>query len=110
MGGRREVAAPLRGQVFRVRFPSGLKPVVIVSNNLRNRSLSSVLAVRVTSAPKPSIPSIVPLPIGEPVVGSVLCDEIAELPKDLLEKAVGSLSRGAMSAIDEGLRVALALD
>jgi hypothetical protein len=39
-------SAPMRGQVHRVSLTSaGPQPYVIVSNNVRNRNLDSVLAV-----------------------------------------------------------------
>lgn len=103
-------AQPLRGQVWWVEIPrAGRKPLLVVSNNIRNRALPSVLAVRITTAPKPEIRSVVPLPEGEPLVGSALCDDILVVPKDRLEAPAGGLSAGTMARIDAGLRAALAL-
>lgn len=110
MGRRAVTAAPMRGQIYRVRIAGDLKSVVIVSNNARNRRLGSVLAVRVTTAPKPSLASIVEIPKGEAVVGRAMCDEVAPVRKELLGAHVGALSREAMRAVDAGLKVALALE
>lgn len=38
-----------------------------------------MLAVRLTTTPKPDLPSIVASGAGEPFVGSVVCDDIVEL-------------------------------
>ena len=88
---------------------AGTKPVVVVSNNGRNRALPDVIVARVTSAPKPTLASIVPIPDGEPVAGSVLCDDLFVLPKADLHRYVGGLSRPTMRNVDAGLLVALGI-
>ncbi len=103
-------SAPLRGQVFFASLGSiGEKPVLVVSNNTRNRILNDVLVARITTAPKPDIPSIVLLPHNEPVSGHVLCDDLSTVSKGLLTKPAGGLSRPTMNAVDDSLRVALGL-
>jgi mRNA interferase MazF len=103
-------ASPLRGQVFFADLPNiGEKPVVVVSNNVRNRALRDVLVARITTASRPDIASVVPIPDGEPVVGRVLCDDVSQLPKSSFMRLAGGLSRPTMRAVDEGLRVALGL-
>src|SRR5438477_10643089 len=103
-------SSPLRGQVFFVRYPGvGEKPAVVVSNNPRNRALRDVLVARISTAPKPKIASIVELPHGEPIVGAVLCDDLSPVEKSDLVRAAGGLSARAMSLVDAGLKVALAL-
>lgn len=83
---------------------------MVVSNDFRNRALGSILAARITTDPKPALASIVELPIGEPAIGRVLCDDIVALDRADLGKTLGALSRRAMDAVDDGLRVVLALD
>ncbi len=87
----------------------GEKPVLVVSNNIRNRNLRDVVVARITTAGKPDLPSIVTLPPGEPVVGRVLCDDLSTVSKEHLSRHAGGLSRATMHAVDSGLRVALAL-
>jgi mRNA interferase MazF len=82
---------------------------VVVSNNRRNRSLPSTLAVRVTSTVKPPMPSIVVLPHGEVVSGRVLCDDIVEVWDEDVRRDVGALSPQVMREVDRGLAVALGL-
>lgn len=107
---RRVVTPPLRGQVFMVPIAGSKKPALVVSNNHRNRRLESVLAVRITTAPKPALETIVELPPGEPVKGRVLCDDLAPVPKGMLGRSLGGLSPGVMRRVDRALRVALALE
>jgi mRNA interferase MazF len=87
----------------------GRKPYLVVSNNRRNRNLSSVLAVRITTSHKPDIPSVVTLGPGDPLVGSVLCDEVGPLWEDELQADAGALSPGTMRAVEAGLHDALGL-
>lgn len=100
--------APLRGRVWFARTQFGEKPFVVVSNNRRNEALPSVMAVRITTAPKPALPSIVQLR-GQPVQGAALCDEIATLRRSDLVRDAGALSERAMRAIDAGLKAALGI-
>ena len=95
--------------MFFVELVSGRRPVVVVSNNARNRALRNVLAAPITTAPKPALPSIVVLTHDEPVTGSVLCDDITHVPRTALSKLAGALSRPTMRRIDVGLKEALGL-
>lgn len=87
----------------------GEKPFVIVSNNARNRSLNTYLAVRITTSPKPKIPSIVELGSEDPLVGRALCDDIIILYEEDLRRDVGGLSLRTLQQVGSGLRHALAL-
>lgn len=50
----------VRGRIYRIKFKDyDQKYYFVVSNNSRNRKLDQVLAVRVTTSPKPELPSIV---------------------------------------------------
>ena len=42
-------AVPQRGQVYRCDLGYGLKPWLVVSNNIRNRLLDDVIAIRLTT-------------------------------------------------------------
>ncbi|MCZ9635273.1 hypothetical protein [Rhodococcus sp. BH5] len=55
---------------------------MVVSNNLRNRKLDGVLAVRATTTPKPGIPTVVPFTADDPLVGSILADDITQIFHD----------------------------
>lgn len=87
----------------------GRKPYLVVSNNARNQSMQSFLAVRVTTSVKPHIASVVPLDVGEPVSGNVLCDEVMMMWEDEVVAEAGALSPRAMTQVEAGLRAALGL-
>jgi mRNA interferase MazF len=99
-----------RGQV--VRADVGLnepKLFVVVSNNRRNQRLGDVLAARLTTSTKPSIPSIVELE-GERLSGRVVCDDILPLYEGEIVSVVGGLTPRTMRSIDLGLAAALGID
>ena len=98
-----------RGAIYRFDMGYGDKPWLVVSNNARNRNLGSVLVVRITTSQKPDLPSIVRIPPGNPVVGSVLCDDIDILYEDDGADYLGALSPEVMSEVDAGLKAALGL-
>ncbi len=100
-----------RGRVYRA-LPVGFTIdhyFVVVSNNARNRALPSVLAVRLTTSPKPTIPSIVEIPTHERRGGRAVCDDIYELWDDEVREDVCAFSTRTMAAVDDGLRAALSL-
>ena len=101
----------VRGRVYAARM-SHLKEdkyFVVVSNNRRNRNLPQVLAVRLTTTSKPSLPSIVTLGAAEVFSGSVVCDDIVEIWEDEVRRDLGALTPGAMEAVARGLAAALDL-
>ena len=101
----------LRGRVYRA-LPAGFDVdhyFVVVSNNARNRALPSVLAVRMTTRPKPALPSIVETSTDEVLSGRAVCDDVYELWDDEIRQDVGVLGPATMRAIGEGLQAALGL-
>ena len=99
----------LRGTIHFADLGYGEKPFLIVSNNNRNRALGSALAARITTSRKPELASIIPLSLGEPIVGSVLCDDLETLYPEDSRKEGGALSPSAMRAVNRGLKIALGL-
>jgi mRNA interferase MazF len=100
-----------RGRVYAATLESigEEKYFLVVSNNLRNRALRTALVVRLTTTPKPQLPSIVSLGAGEAFVGSVVCDDILELYEDEVNRDLGALSPAAMVRVNQGLAAALSL-
>jgi mRNA interferase MazF len=101
----------LRGRVYAATLEhvESEKYYLVVSNNRRNQRLPRVLAVRLTTTPKPPIPTVVELDDREPFTGRVLCDDIETLYPDEVRRDVGTLSPGAMARVEAGLRAALDL-
>jgi len=85
------------------------KYFLVVSNNRRNRHFDQVLGVRITSTPKPRLPSIVELGTTEVVSGRVVCDDVVELYPDEVRRDLGALSPAAMARIGTALKAALGL-
>lgn len=96
-----------RGSVWGFRYleTDEPKPVVVVSNDGRNRSrFEWVHVVRITSRPKRPLPTIVDLTEADaPVHGRAMVDEVEMVHKDDLEERRGSLSPATMRAIDDAL-------
>lgn len=112
--GRRAVdhPIPLRSQIWLAHV--GLdepKRFVVVSNNDRNERLRDVLGVRMTTASKPAIGSVVEFRAGE--VSRERCyavaDDIWPIPKGNLVRQMGALSLSQMNRVEDAMRVALAL-
>jgi mRNA interferase MazF len=103
--------ALLRGRVYgaRLEHVHGEKYYLVVSNNRRNEALQDVLAVRLTTSPKPPLPSIVELGSGEPFDGRAVCDDITQIFRDEVTRDLGALSPAAMAAVAAALRAALSL-
>ena len=106
------VAGPLvRGRVYAARLQhiDGEKYFLVVSNNRRNAALPQVVAVRLTTSPKPAIPSIVELGPAEVFAGRAICDDITEVYVDEVRRDLGALTPAAMAAVNAGLKAALSL-
>lgn len=97
-----------RGSVWGFRYldTDEPKPVVVVSNDGRNRSrFEWVHVVRITSRPKRPLPTIVELSDADaPMHGRAMVDEVEMVHKDDLENRRGQISPATMRAIDEALR------
>jgi mRNA interferase MazF len=101
---------PLRGQVYRVDIGYGAKPWLIVSNNRRNRLLSDVLAVRITTTQKHvALPTWVRLDSDDPLVGHINTDDVQQLGRDELGQLLGALTPGTLMRVNEALRLVFAL-
>lgn len=100
----------MRGQVYRVDIGFGAKPWLIISNNHRNRVLSTVLAVRITTTDKHAdLPTWVRLAPTDPLVGHVIADDLQQLGHDELGDPLGSISPRTLLAVNDALRIALAI-
>lgn len=88
------------------------KPVVIVSNDGRNRSqFEWVHVVRITRRPKRPLPTVVELSVADaPLSGRAMVDEVEIVHKNDLEDRRGTLSPATMRAIDGALRRVFAVD
>jgi mRNA interferase MazF len=101
---------PLRGQVYAADLGHGDKPWLVLSNNHRNRNLSTVLAARITTTDRNrGLATVVRLTAADPLVGFVLTDDLEQLDKDELVRLCGALSPRTLTAVNEALRLALGI-
>lgn len=99
---------PQRGQVYRCDLGYGLKPWLVVSNNSRNRLLSDVIAIRLTTTTR-DLPTWAKLSPADPLTGYANADSIEQLDKDELGEYLGALSRESMRNVNQALMVSLVL-
>ena len=99
---------PQRGQVYRCDLGYGLKPWLVISNNSRNRLLSDVVAVRLTTTAR-ELPTWVKLSPADPLAGYANADCLEQLGKNELGEYLGALSPASIRGINEALKIALAL-
>lgn len=104
------MSAPVRGQIFWADIGYGAKPWVIVSNNLRNRVLSDVLAVRITTTNKrAALPTWIPLDKDDPLVGYINTDDLQQLDRAELGERLGAVGPKTMLKINDALQIVLAI-
>ena len=102
----------VRGQIWSADIGSREpERLVIVSNDSRNRHLAEVLGVRLTTSPKPDVPSIAVFAPGEidRARTRALADDLFLIPRDRLVRQLGILSPTQMGRLEEALRAALDL-
>lgn len=88
------------------------KRVLVVSNNLRHRTLGDVVAIRLTTKDKPELPTIVrlePLEVPDRSRSYALADDLWVIEKRHLVRLIGALTPGQMERVSAALRVALDL-
>jgi len=102
---------PQRGRVYVAPLDQvGDKLWLCVSNNTRNSRLDEFIAVRLTTTRKPVMPSIVPLSAADqPLVGSVVCDDVGPIYLDQVTRDAGALSAVTLRRVDTALKYVLSL-
>ena len=104
-----------RGEIYLVGIPGQTKPrpaIVLTANWLSQYALD-VSVIPLTSVAKRNFPTRVALPAGESGLNRASwakCDQVTTVPKSLLVgKAFGKISPDKMTAIEEAVRLSLAL-
>lgn len=110
------VASPKRGEIFEVNFnPSrgseqaGVRPALIVQNDIGNASSSTTIVAAITSSmPKKRYPFDVWLaPDLLPKPSVVKCDQLMTVAKERLGRMMGVVPEDTMRQVDEALRRSL---
>lgn len=101
-----------RGDVYDVDWPDlGLRPALIVTRPTAIPHLTNVTVVLVTTRVR-GLPTEVELGAAHGLIeGSVAnCDNLLTIPKSALAAQRGTLGPADVHALDQALRIALALD
>lgn len=106
-----------RGDLYRVRRPGGGDPrksrvfVVVSRHTLIDSRFATVICAPVYSR-REGLATEVPVGSNEGLKhdSSILCDALVSLPKCALTDFIGALSPQRVKALDQALRIALALE
>lgn len=89
----------------------GIRPVLIVQNDIGNRYSPTVIAAAITSSQtKSRLPTHIDIPCNSGGLGKdsvVLLEQIRTLDKRRLKDKIGELSEEEMARINEGLLISL---
>ncbi len=93
---------PKRLEIFMAELPQvggsiqfGVRPVLVIQNDVGNENSSTVIVVPLTSKTKKKMPTHVILPpsaTGLPRSSVALCEQILTVPMDILERKAGALT------------------
>lgn len=110
-----------RGEIYRASLDpvvgseqGGIRPVLIVQNDMGNRHSPTVIVAAITSRmKKPGMPTHVPLSAAECGLKQdsvVLMEQVRTLEKTRLTKYLGAVPPATMRRVDEALRLSLGTD
>ncbi|WP_066460116.1 type II toxin-antitoxin system PemK/MazF family toxin [Anaerotruncus rubiinfantis] len=90
----------------------GVRPVLIIQNNLGNRHSPTVIVAAVTGSPKKPLPTHVPITDvnGVSKRSMVLLEQIRTLDRTRLRDYIGSVGIENLSKIDKALKISVGLD
>lgn len=90
---------------------SGIRPVLIIQNDIGNRYSPTVIVAAITSRPKKELPTHVEIGCMEPLQKNsvVLLEQIRTIDRIRLLEYIGSLSEFRMISIDQALSLSLGL-
>lgn len=91
----------------------GIRPVLIVQNNVGNYHSPTVIVAVLTSKSKKKLPTHISIPLGEGNItmdSTVLLEQLRTIDKFRLQKYVGSVSDNTMDRVDRAILVSLGLN
>lgn len=93
-----------------VHVQGGLRPVLIVQNNVGNHFSPVTIVVPVTTAHKPkTIPTHYTY-YHTKSHGTILCEQIMTIPKDNLINKIDKLTKFEMSNVDKKIKISIGLE
>ena len=89
----------------------GIRPVLIVQNNVGNKHSPTVVVVPISSVRKKDLPVHIQIRYsGVPRNSTVLAEQIRTIDRRRLQKYVGSLDREFMKEIDRILKISIGVN
>lgn len=104
---------PQRGHVYRIAIaPDTSALVLVISNNVHNRTQRDCIAIELTARrlpPGQSLPSWVPLRSGDPAFGHVVVRRIGVVGNEELKEDIGEMSAQTMHEVERTVKRMLGL-
>lgn len=89
----------------------GIRPVLVVQNNVGNRHSPTVIVVPISSVRKKNLPVHTQIRCSElPKNSTILAEQIRTIDHSRLRKYVGSLNRELMKEINGILKISIGVD
>lgn len=88
----------------------GIRPVLIIQNDLGNKYSPTVIAVAITTRIKPKLPTHIPISKGKFGLSKdsvILIEQVRTLDKSRLKERVGSLDNKTLDKVKEALKISL---
>lgn len=91
----------------------GIRPVLIVQNNVGNRFSPTVIAAAITSRrSKANLPTHIPINSGSSGLAKdsvVLLEQVRTIDKRRLKEKMGTIDQSAMNAVDNAISISFGL-
>ncbi|UYJ30902.1 MAG: type II toxin-antitoxin system PemK/MazF family toxin [Oscillospiraceae bacterium] len=89
----------------------GIRPVLVVQNNVGNKHSPTVIVVPISSVRKKNLPVHIQISCSElPKNSTILAEQIRTIDRSRLRKYVGSLNRESMKEINGILKISIGVD
>jgi len=104
-----------RGEVYYTTLPdrgrgiqSGIRPVVVISNDIGNHFSNVVIVAPVTSKRKTNLPTHTTITLDKK--STILCEQLTTVHKSKLYNKIHTLTETELTALDNALRASIGID
>lgn len=90
----------------------GIRPVLIVQNDIGNKYSPTIIAVPITTKIKPNLPTHIPIKKGKFGLlrdSVILIEQVRTLDKKRLKEKIGSLDKENLDKVKNALKLSLSL-
>ena len=87
----------------------GVRPVIVVSNNIGNKHAPTITICPITSQVKNSLPTHTYIATKENISGTIICEQIRTIDKSRLRKLCDIATAEDMRRLDKAIKIALAI-